>query len=322
MRAAIFVALLTATFAWAEPLVSALPEYSRAACSIDAVVDQVRSGLRSGSPAYQRYARTLLGRTAAALPEARLRELFDAERDPVMLEALAGALTMRTDRVDDPSSLQAVAARASADADPKARAALVRSLRRSSALENTDKLYERLVRDASPEVRREAAQNLVEDNQFVYVGQVGHAADSAVAAAIGSDDPQVTAKILGNISTESISSSSAAELQRMLHDDSPEVRAAAAKALGGVPATEMANAREALAGLFRKEPNVEVRKAILAGIARLGFADSIPMLEQLGRTDPTLRAEADRWIRALNTGLQEWSLVLREKLKLEAQQPQ
>ncbi len=294
------------------------PDYARAACSMDGVVSQVREGLKSGSPAYQRYLRTLLGRTAAALPEARLRELFDAERDPQMVEELASALTLRTDRLDEPGSLQAVAARAVNDADPKARAAAVRALRRTSALENTDALYERLVQDSSPEVRREAARNLVEDNQFVYSGQVAAAAESAVSAALASKDPAVTAEILGNLSTESVGAKAAQQLRDALGSDSAQVRAAAAKALGGVPASQLGPARESLLAQLGTEKDAEVKKALIAGVARLGFADAIPTLQKLRQTEPGLRGELDLWIAALSSGLQEWSLVLREKQRLEA----
>ena len=162
----------------------------------------------------------------------------------------------------------------------------------------------------------EAATNLVEDNQFVYAGAHGPASDVAVEAAVASSDPRVTARILGNISTAPISAQSANHLHALVDSDDARVRAAAVTALGGVPATEMERARRTLVAMYRDEPDLEVRTAILQGIARLGFSSAIPELRALRGVDPRLTAEADAWIRVLGTGLQEWSLLLREKQRM------
>jgi hypothetical protein len=61
-----------------------------------------------------------------------------------------------------------------------------------------------------------------------------------------------------------------------------------------------------------------VRKAILQGIAQLGFASAIPELTRLREIDPSLSGEVDAWIQTLSKGLQEWSLILREKQRLES----
>jgi HEAT repeat protein len=217
----------------------------------------------------------------------------------------------------DPSAMQAEAKQALEGSNPALRAAAVRAMRRTSATENTGDLYERLVRDASPEVRMEAATNLIEDNQYVYSGHHGPAADMAVTAAAASTDPKVTAKILGNLSTEAISSESARRLESLLGSDDAEVRKAAATALGGVPAAEMANARESLLSMYRGERDSGVRKALLQSIAQLGFAGAIPELQKLRSVDPSLTSEVDAWIRVLSLNLQEWSLILREKQRLQ-----
>ncbi|NTX41563.1 MULTISPECIES: HEAT repeat domain-containing protein [unclassified Myxococcus] len=286
-------------------------------CSVEGLMDSIRRGLQSKSPAYRRYLRELLKESAVTLPEEQLRAAFERETEPLMVEHLAAALAAKTDRGESVATLQLVGKRASQDADPAVRAAATRALRRTSAEEHTGDLYSRLVRDASPEVRMEAATNLIEDNQFVYAGFHGPASDTAVAAAAASSDAKVTARILGNISTAAISKESAEQLHTLLRGDDAEVRAAAAKALGGVPAPEMSRARQTLVALYRDESDVGVRTSILQSLARLGFASAVPELRGLRNVDPRLVPEVDAWIRALSTGLQEWSLILREKQRLQ-----
>jgi hypothetical protein len=286
-------------------------------CSVQGLMDQIRRGLGSKSEAYKRYLKMLLRESAVTLPDAELRAAFERETDPVMAEHLAAALVARTERGADASAMQAVAKRALEERDPAVRAATVRAMRRTSATETTGDLYERLVRDSSPEVRMEAATNLIEDNKYVYSGQHGPVADSAVAAAAAATDPKVTAKILGELSTEKISADSAGRIKSLLGSDSAEVRKAAATALGGVPAAEMASARESLLAMYRGERDTGVRKALLQSIAQLGFIGAVPDLQGLRSVDPSLVSEIDTWTRVLNMNLQEWSLILREKQRLQ-----
>ena len=75
----------------------------------------------------------------------------------------------------------------------------------------------------------------------------------------------------------------------------------------------MANARQALTGMYRDEKDPTVRKAILQSIARLGFSGAVPELQRLRGVDPSLAPEIDSWIRVLNMNHQDWSLILREK---------
>ncbi len=293
------------------------PELQGEACSVEGLMDSIRRGLQSDSAAYKKYLRTLLRESAVTLPDAELRAAFARETDPVMLEHLAAALVARTERGADPSAQQAVAKRALEERDPTLRAATVRSMRRTSALENTGDLYERLVRDPSPEVRQEAATNLVEDIQHVYAGALGSATDTAVSAAAASTDPKVTAKILGNLDTQKAGADSARKLQSLLRSDDAEVRRAAATALGGVPAEQMASARESLVGMYRGERDAGVRKALVQSIAQLGFSSAVPELQRLRSIDPGMAPEIDAWIRVLGMDLQEWSLLLREKQRLQ-----
>ncbi|WP_163997689.1 HEAT repeat domain-containing protein [Pyxidicoccus caerfyrddinensis] len=293
------------------------PALRAEACSVEGLMDSIRRGLGSKSAAYRKYLRTLLRESAVTLPEAELRAAYERETDPVMAEHLAAALVARTERGADPAAMGVVAKRILDERDPALRVASLRALRRTSATENTGDLYERLARDASPEVRQEAATNLIEDNQFVYSGHHGPAADAAVTSAAASPDPKVTARILDSVSTEHISAESGERLKSLLRSDDASVRAAAANALGGVPAEQMAGSREALLAMYRDEPDAGVRKMLLQSIAQLGFAGAIPDLQRLRGVDPSLAPEVDAWIRALGLGLQEWSLILREKQRLQ-----
>ncbi|RKH38809.1 HEAT repeat domain-containing protein [Corallococcus llansteffanensis] len=296
---------------------STAPALQGETCSVPGLMDQIRRGLASKSPAYQRYLRALLREAAVTLPGAELQAAFERETDPVMAEHLAAALVARSEREADRDAMQAVAKRALEDRDPAVRSATVRAMRRTGALEKTGDLYERLMRDASPEVRMEAATNLVEDNKFVYAGQHGPATDTAVAAAAASTDPKATARILATLNTEKLGAEAAGTLQGLLRSDSAEVRRSAALALGGVPAEQMSPAREALVSMYRGERDAGVRKALVQGIAQLGFASAVPELQRLKGIDPSMAPEIDAWIRALDTGLQEWELLLREKQRLQ-----
>ncbi len=79
----------------------------------------------------------------------------------------------------------------------------------------------------------------------------------------------------------------------------------------------MASARESLLAMYRGERDPGVRKALLQSIAQLGFAGAVPELQKLRGVDPSLAPEIDAWIRVLNMNLQEWSLILREKQRLQ-----
>jgi hypothetical protein len=293
------------------------PALQGESCSVQGLMDSIRQGLQSKSEAYKKYLRTLLRESAVTLPDSELRAAFDRETDPVMAEHLAAALVARTERGADPTALQAVAKRALEDRDPAVRAANVRAMRRTSASEHTGDMYERLVRDASPEVRQEAATNLVEDNKHVYAGHYGPATDVAVAAAAATTDPKVAAKILGTLDTRKASADSTGRLQRLLRSDEAEVRKAAAAALGGVPAEQMASSRDSLIAMYRGERDAGVRKALLQSIAQLGFSSAVPELQRLRSIDPSLAPEIDTWIRVLSLDLQEWNLILRERQRLQ-----
>ncbi|MBZ0232450.1 MAG: hypothetical protein K8M05_08990, partial [Deltaproteobacteria bacterium] len=76
-----------------------------------------------------------------------------------------------------------------------------------------------------------------------------------------------------------------------------------------------ASSRAALVERYRGERDPAVRRAILQAIARLGQASAIPILRSLRGVAPELDGELDTWLDVLGLGLQEWHLILREKLK-------
>ena len=82
-----------------------------------------------------------------------------------MLEHLAAAMVARTERGADSEAMDVVARRALEERDPALRVATLRALRRTSAIENTGDLYEKLVRDAShlSDVPDEDARHTVDD---------------------------------------------------------------------------------------------------------------------------------------------------------------
>jgi HEAT repeat protein len=318
---ALTLGLLSPALALAQPPAAAseAPALQGGSCSVEGLMDSIRRGLNSKSEAYKHYLRTLLRESAVTLSLQELQSAFEREYDPAMAEHLAAALVARTERGLEPEAMQAVAKRALEDKDPSIRAATVRALRRTGALERTGDMYERLVRDSSPEVRMEAATNLVQDNLYVYGGHDARAADTAVAAAAASNDPKVTAHILGQLMTGEVSAGSVRKIEQFLGSDSAEVRAAASTALGGVPAAEMANARQSLVGMYRGEKDPGVRKAILRSIAQLGFSSAVPELQRLRGVDPSLAPEVDAWIQVLEMNLQDWSLIQKAKQRLQQQ---
>lgn len=289
-------------------------------CSLSSMLDELREGLKSGSPAYKKYLRKLLKEAALGLPTAELQAAFARERDPELVESLGAALAAKASHEPDPSLIRPVLARASKDPDPAARAAALRSLRGTGSVEmmgkNREATYAQLIRDPAPEVREAVAGNLIEESSQVYFGHDRDVSEMAVSAAEASTDPAVTARLLKEVSMEQVGPETVRSLERQLKSESPLVRSAAATALGGVPGPEVAGTRGRLVDLYRAERDPAVRKAILEAIARLGFASSLPALESLRGVDPSMGPEIDAWTAALKKNLQEWTLLKREKERL------
>lgn len=290
------------------------------ACTLPDMVHDLRSVLKHGSPALRRYMRQLFDQSSLSLPLEELVHAFGVERDPEVLEVLGAAIASRSSRMSDPTLIRPVVERIQSEREPAARAASVRALRGIGSVEAMSEVkgpqYDTLIRDHSPEVRQAVVGNLVHEDANVYFGHMASVSEMAVSTALNSPDPELTARLLSEVSMEQVSPKTVEQLSRQLRSDHVNVRAAAAKALGGVPGRSVAGAREDLLWLYRRDDNPQVRKAALEGLVRLGLGQALPLLESLRGVDPSMAAEIDAWQRALRLNLQEWHLIQREKQRL------
>ncbi len=317
------VALL-ATATWLLPTTVGAQNqapFQQVTCSFRNMLDELRVGLKSGSPAYRKYLLLHLKEAARSMPPDELRAAVEQERDPAVLEALGAGLATHAGFVEDPTILEPLLRRAASDADPSLRAAAVRGLHGTASVETLAKngnkvTYEQLIRDPAPEVREAVVSNLVKEDTSVYSGHDRTVSETAVKAALASPDPEVAAKLLREVSMEQVGSETVRKLTDQLRAESPTLRAASAVALGGVPGPESTGASSALVELYRNEKDPAVRKAALQGIARLGLSGALPTLQSLRGVAPGLDPEIDAWEAALKLNLQEWYLVLREKERI------
>ncbi|MDC0707563.1 HEAT repeat domain-containing protein [Stigmatella sp. ncwal1] len=321
-RGSRWCAVWLASAAWLLPVTAgASAPLRQTACSFTGMIDELRVALKTGSPAYRKYARERLKAAARVMPADELRAAVQHEHDPDTLESLGAALASKSSFTEDATLVQPLLVRAAGDADPQARAAAVRSLRGTGSVDLMAKnsgvvTYEQLIRDSAPEVRQAVVDNLLHESAKVYFGHERTVSEAAVSAALASKDPQVAAKLLSEVSMEAVGHETVERLRQQLRADDPALRGAAATALGGVPGAEAPAMRDALVSLYRGEKDPAVRKAALQGIVRLGMGSARPTLESLRGVAPGLDPEIDAWQSALNLGLQEWHLLLREKERL------
>lgn len=304
-------------------------------CSLADQIQALRVGLLRGSPSFQKFLRRQLRERAPTIPEAELRAAFEREHDPVMIEELSGALAARMARLGETEALRAPLSRAMSDSDPAARAAAVRGLRGIGSVEAMAKLgsvdYTRLIHDPAPMVRQAVVQNLLSESAEVYFGHDRAVSEQAIAVALAARsgsaaDPALAARLLSEVSTEAVGSRVVAELLSLL--DAPAepslavLRASIVTALGGVPSSESARVATRLIDLYRQDASREVRRAVLQALVRLEMARAVPLLDALRSVDTGLTTEIDSWQRAIQSGLQEWTLLLREKQRLLPESPQ
>ncbi|RKG66241.1 hypothetical protein D7V80_20390 [Corallococcus sp. CA054B] len=319
MKARVLWLALLPGLALAQGAPVAVP--TRTACTVEGMLDEVRVAMQTGSPAYRKYARLRLKEAAIAMSPETLGRAVSQERDPAVLEAVGAALATKASNAQKPELLQPLLSRASQDADPGLRAAAVRALQGSPSVEfmakNGDVVtYEQLVRDSAPEVRQAVVENLVTESAGIYFGHNPELAEAAVKVATATDDPALARRLLGEVSMEAASPEVVRKLTQQLRSEDAGLRAAAAKALGGVPGSESAGARRSLTSLYRSDSDLAVRKSALEGLARLGQSSARPLLESLRGVDRRLDPEIDAWQSALQKNLQEWHLILREKQRL------
>jgi hypothetical protein len=292
----------------------------RAPCSLAVLIDGLRAAMKDGSPALQSYMKALLKESALRLSIPELHAAFAAERDPKVVEALGVALATRASNVGEPAIIEPLLQRARGDADAVLRAAALRGLKGVGSVEMMEKVgrgsYADFVRDPAPEVRAAAADNLIFESAEVYFGHERAVSEAAVKAAAASRDPVLAAKLLAGMSMEQVGSRTVGTLVEKLASGATELRAAAARALGGVPGAEAERATRALVERYRIEVERGVRAAILEGLVQLGLGGARPTLESLRNIDPALAPEIDAWLRVLAMNLQEWSIVLREKQRI------
>jgi HEAT repeat protein len=263
----------------------------------------------------------LLKEAALSMPTGELRAAFAAERDPQVLEVLGAALAGRASRDQEIALIEPVLDRARTDSNPALRAGALRGLRGTGSVEIMAKTgggsYESFVRDPSPEVRAAAVDNLIQENAEVYFGHDGAVSEAAVKAAAACSDPALAAKLLSTMSMEKAGPEAVRTLIEKLGSESAELRAAAARALGGSSAEQASAATRALLERYRVETDHGVRAAILEGVVHLGLGGARATLESLRGVDPALAKEIDAWLKVLAMGLQEWTIILREKQRLQ-----
>lgn len=290
-------------------------------CSWDTLLDDARVGLERGSPALKRYLRALLQEAALNTPDDVLLRALARAGDAALLEALGAAVARKAETVERPELIVVLLGRAAHDDDPALRAAAVRALRGTGSVElmrqsGADIDYRTLVRDASTEVRDAVVDNLVAEDDEVYSGHSQTFAEEALAVAQQTPDATAAARLVAETSTEALGQDTARWLARTLSDDEPALRQAAARALGGVAPEHAAEARSALVARYLLTDDLELRRAILASLARLERARGIALLESLRSVDARLVNDIDAWIAVLARGLPEWALILREKDRL------
>jgi hypothetical protein len=295
---------------------AALPEDD--ACTPDALVQDARSGLRTGSPALKLYLRELLKEAALVTPNDVLLRQLEREDDAAMIEALGAALAHKAEMNEDPRLIAPLVTRAMRDEDPARRAAAVRALHGTGSVElmagaGVDVDYADLIKDEAPAVRTAVVDNLIAEDDDVYSGHSAQLAEAAFVTAEATSDKGAAARIVAETSTEGIGAERARSLGRSLDDDDVRMRVAAARALGGVPPELAHDALRALVARYRSDDAIAVRREILSSIARLERTRAIPLLESLRSVDARLDAEIDAWVLVLKLGLPEWQLVVREK---------
>lgn len=287
-------------------------------CTVDGLLADVREGMRTGSPALRQYLKKVLSEAALILPPEALIAEFEREQDPAVIEALGAALAERAQLDENPALVQQVLARAAGDVDPAKRAAALRSLRATASVEMMEQnggevSYQKLVLDDSSEVRQAVVDNLVAEDREVYSGHHAQLSETALETAFAAEDPKARAQLLGDISTAAVGPEAARSIAAALDDDDAGVRAASARALGGLPPSSAGDAKDALLKRFDDEEDLEVRRRIVESLVRLERTRAVPALHSFKRKDPRLTSEIDAWVYALSLGLQEWALIVREK---------
>lgn len=292
-------------------------------CALDTLVEEYRQG--KGSPAYRRYVMEQLRGLLEQLPAEQLWAKVEAEQDAEVQEALSALWVTRFNLTGVRGVLERVLEKAARESDPTRRAVMVRSLRASEEPasevlardEATRQAYREWVKDPAPEVREAVVGNLTQEAARNF-GRFQGVAEQAVALASETSDPKTAAGLLGASSIEEARAPAVDSVRALLQgSEHPEVRAAAAKALGTVSVSESERTMRLLTERFTAETSREVRGALLESIARLGLSNAVPVLRKLEGVDPAMDGELHTWLTLLASQPQTWNLLWRDKQTLE-----
>jgi hypothetical protein len=289
-------------------------------CDLKTLVKELRKG--RASPAYQRYVREQMRGFLESLPAEPLWSQLVAERDPEVLGLLAEAWVKRYTRDRNPRVLERLVNHLQGEREPALRASMVRAFRHTgepstellgrSVLKGRD-VYAAWVKDQAPEVRQAVVENAREEAARNF-GRFQGVAEKAVALAVEATDPKVKAGLLTASSLEAVRAPAVAQVRELLEKgEAPEVRAAAAKALGTVPVAQAGVSMQALSGRYAAESNRQVRSAILESIARLGLGKAVAVLQKLRGVDASMQSEVDHWLTLLASNPQTWALLEKDR---------
>jgi hypothetical protein len=295
-------------------------------CELSTLLDEYRKG--RASPAYRRYVREQLRGLVESLPEETLWSRLLSERDPEVLAVVAEAWVLRYVLNGKPAVLERLVNHVGEEQDPALRATLVRALvhtgEPSTELLGTRVLkgrdvYGDWVKDPAPAVRAAVVENFREEASRNF-GRFRGVAEKAVSLATMAEDPATAAGLLTSTSIEAVGAASVAQVRKLLQSsEHPEVRAAAAQALGTSPVTQLAESLEALAAHYATETDPGVRSALLEAISRLGLSRAVPVLQRLRDVDPAMQAQVDGWLALLAERPQTWDLLDKARRARDAQ---
>lgn len=288
-------------------------------CSASELLDQLRSTEAKSSPALRSYLSEKLRLVIGVAGPDEAARLFAAENDPVALEAIGAAMTAS----EDPLLLAAFGARLDAETDPELRASMVRSIGEAAASGDdvlaqagAQSSYSTLIRDPAPEVRSAIAKNL-KSEIAASSGTDPASTSAALLVASAAEDSVSQAAILASVNLQGATAKDLDRVRALISSDSREVSAAAVRALGSGPPAQNNALTEELIELFAKSSNLAVRRAILEALARLKFADAVPILQSLKLQGDDVDRDIDNWIAALSRGWQYWQQIAREKQRLD-----
>ncbi len=295
-------------------------------CELSTLLDEYRKG--RASPAYRSYVREQLRGLVESLPEETLWSRLLSERDPELLAVVAEAWVLRYSAGGKPAVLERLVNHLGEERDPALRATLVRSLAHTGepstellgarVLKGRD-VYRDWVKDPAPAVRAAVVENFREEAAR-NSGRFRGVAEKAVSLAAVAEDPTTAAGLLTSTSIEAAGGASVAQVRKLLmSSEHPEVRAAAALALGTSPVSQLSESMEALAARYAVETDAGVRGALLEAISRLGLSQAVPVLQRLRDVEPAMQAQVDGWLALLAERPQTWDLLDKARRAREAQ---